>query len=334
MLNDSGVFGLEIRQSSHPSGNSPRAGRDGTETRHRLRMTRLIFAAVAAAFIFHAPVRAGTIVNYADNVGDNLTTPAVCGTQNGLGSFGVAFSASCSFIESGSTFSGMTEAEAPTLGVAEVSATLSASGGTGPAFSAPVADATAWSLDTWTNTANIPVILSYTVSVDVPPGVSTPITLSPYAPGNTEGVSALVSALCIQGNGADAGAPGGGPYGNGILTPSVTCSATIPAFSTFEMGVGIQAAVSANFGSSTSYHPFSATVDYWGTGQLTAVTVTDSSNDPLSASLLESSNGTFLTATGYAPTSVPEPSSLILASLGLLSAMLIALRRKASPIER
>jgi len=77
------------------------------------------------------------------------------------------------------------------------------------------------------------------------------------------------------------------------------------------MGVGIRTQVDADFTNGVGFSPFTATVNYMGTAALTSVIVTDSQSDSLSPSVLESTNGTFLTPTGYA-SAVPEPRSVIL----------------------
>lgn len=274
--------------------------------------------------LLHAPLRADIMGtsgnNYAVSINTIYSGSPCGGTGNAYGSYGVVYSASCSFTATyGGSFSATAESYTPQFGVAEAYASLSATGTSG--YESVVVNGTAWAYDTWTNTTNVPLDVTYTNTVDVPPGGGLSSTTNPLDPA----VRVSVSADCVGGTGDSAV-----PYG----TPTCTGSFAIAPGGYAIFYLGISAGVSADF-KNYGYEDFTAISDYLGSATLTSVTVTDANNgSPMSPSVLESSNGTFLTATGYASASpVPEPSSLVLFGTVLVVGAAVALKRKLRPFR-
>jgi hypothetical protein len=104
-----------------------------------------------------------------------------------------------------------------------------------------------------------------------------------------------------------------------------TDEATVGAGAAVQIAVGIEAQVQFA-GSAANFAPYTITSNYLGSAVLTSVTVTDTNGNPLSPSLLESSNGTLLTPDGYAGT-VPEPASFTMLGGGI-AVLALARRRK------
>jgi hypothetical protein len=273
-----------------------------------------------APLLFHPDFLRADFIgnNYAIEIGLNGNADGACGTGNAYGVYGVSYSVSCGSTYQGSTYSGTATSLAPTFGVVETYASLLV---TGPGGGEPInAYATTWAFDTWTNTTNEALNVYYTVSVDCGEGVPANVCADasegslglynsdPSDPDN----SVTVSANCGSGGEVHSPTPVGAP----------TCSSefTIAADSYADFFFGMSAEITFD-DPSLSY--FLGTSDYLGSATLTSVVVTDSNGNPVSPSVLESSNGTFLTPTGY-ESSTPEPSTL---ALMILAGPVVLLRR-------
>ncbi len=270
-----------------------------------------------ALLLLYGPLCASSIGVSGDNYGVSISTiysGSPCGgTDNAYGSFGVVYSASCSFTAAmGGNFSATAEAYTPKFGVAEAYASLSATGTSG--LEEVFVNGTAWAYDTWTNTSSVPVNVSYINTVDIPPGGGLSSTTSPL----DAAVALGVTADCL---------PSGSRAPVGI--PTCTGAFSIAPGGSAIFYLGITTTVSADF-FHYGWQDFSAVSDYLGSATLTSVTVTNANNGgSMPASVLESSNGTFLTSGGYASTStVPEPGSLALVGAAFGVGAAIAMKRK------
>jgi PEP-CTERM motif len=283
-----------------------------------LRMVSAIGAFLMVGVL--SPLRADLIdpVNYAVVVSDAGNGQG-CGTQNAYGGFMTLFPASCAFTDGAASISGTAEAFAPDWYDAQAYATLQVSG-SGPVSGNLDVYATSFALSTWTNTYDFPAIVSFTVTADPPTGGGLYDSVYPN-PAVSVGV---VSGCMITGVGNAVGlipdensVRGEGAYGPGGSTPQAACETTIPAGETFEIFVGGSTEVTAGF-ADYGFVPFTGTVNYLGSMEVTSLTVTDTSGDPISPSGLVGSDGPF-----QAP--VPEPNSIFLLGGALL---LLGLRSK------
>jgi len=264
---------------------------------------------LSAPLLFHAPLRAGFIGNnYAISINTDYSGSNLCGgTGNAYGSYGVVYTASCVFSgANGGSYNVTAKSYTPGFGVAEAYAHLSTTGASG--YDVVDVEGTAYAFDTWTNTSSLPLTVTFTSVVEVPPGGGFSSTTNPLDPSVTYGV-------VVNCEGSASALPKG--------TPACTGSFTIAPGGSSPFYMGISAYVDADF-VNYGYEDFSATSNYLGSATLTSVTVTNSNTGgSVSPSILESANGTFLTPAGYAA-SAPEPSTL---ALMILAVPVILLRR-------